>query len=366
MLRRDGRSDECQRATRRLSAARVPITQPRASFNMPKISVVVPTYNASRYIVETLQSLLRQDADFEIVLVDDASRDDTLALARGLGDPRIRIFPLEHNQGRASNANRAFDLCEGEYIARIDHDDIAEPGRLRKQAEFLDAHPDIAVVGSQIRHFGDDDFVSDFPLDDANIKARFIIGCAYIANPSTMFRRDLVQTYAIRYDPMLDIVDDLDFWFHCMQSGARFANLPEPLTAYRIHGEMTSLNLDLVRLYEAKTRLYTRMLQAFYPRLTGRDLANVCTLYADPLELEMDMEAALALHRSVGVAISEIDLRWGANPAALEGGLLGLLARKMKSMDARRPRSEEDNHRCNVAIWEGVNARGIPWKSYQE
>ncbi|SAL60937.1 glycosyl transferase family 2 [Caballeronia arvi] len=333
---------------------------------MPKVSVVVPTFNAQEHIVETLQSLLRQDADFEILVLDDASTDSTLDLVRSLSDPRIRIFPLEQNQGRPANANRAFDLCRGEYIARIDHDDIAEPGRLSKQAGFLDAHPDVTVIGTQIRHFDEDDFLSEFPLDDASIKARFVIACAYIANPSTMFRREFVQRHGIRYDPNLDIVDDLGFWFDCMLCGARFANLPEALTRYRIHRGMTSLNLDRLALYKAKIRLYARILPAFFPRVTGHDVANLCMLHAHPLESGLDMNGALALHRSVGVAISEIDLRWGANPAQLEGGLLGLLHQASGQLDQIHPRSDEDKHQCNVAMWEGINARGIPWKSYQE
>ncbi|SAK91162.1 glycosyl transferase family 2 [Caballeronia temeraria] len=332
---------------------------------MPKISVVIPTYNVQQYIVETLNSVLRQDAEFEILVLDDASTDNTLELVRSLNDPRIRIFALEHNQGRASNANRAFDLCSGEYIARIDHDDIAEPGRLRKQSEFLDANPEITVVGTQIRHFGEDTSTSAFPLDDANIKARFVLGSAYLANPSTMFRRDFVQRHGIRYDPNLDIVDDLGFWFDCMLHGARFANLPEVLTHYRIHQGMTSLNLKVVKLYEAKVRLYTRMLPAFYPRLTGHDVVNLCKLHAVPFDTNMSMDDVLALYRSAGVAISDIDLRWGASPAMLEGGIVGLTGHRMGLRDKQHARSEEERHLCNVALWDGINARGIPWKSYQ-
>ncbi|SAK73388.1 glycosyl transferase family 2 [Caballeronia catudaia] len=332
---------------------------------MPKISVVVPTFNAQKHLVETLQSLLHQDADFEILVLDDASTDSTLDLARSLNDPRIRIFPLEHNQGRPANANRGFDLCRGEYIARIDHDDIAEPGRLSKQAAFLDAHPDITVVGTQIRHFDEDDTLSDFPLDDATIKARFVVACAYIANPSTMFRREFIQRHGIRYDSNLDIVDDLGFWFDCMLRGARFANLAEALTRYRIHEGMTSWNLDGTALNQAKIRLYARILPAFYPRLTGHDVVNLRTLYAHPIPTDLHVNDVIALHRSVGVAISEIDLRYGANPAQLEGGLLGLLSLAMTRHDEVQPRSDEDKHHCNAAIWEGINARGIPWKSYQ-
>jgi glycosyltransferase involved in cell wall biosynthesis len=319
---------------------------------MPQISVVIPTYNAAAYIVDTLRSLLGQDADFEVVIVDDASTDSTLALARALNDSRIRIFPLEQNQGRASNANRAFSLCRGEYIARIDHDDIACPDRLRKQAAFLDANPDITVLGTQIKHFGDDESVSEFPLDDAEIKARFLIGAAYIANPSVMFRRAFIERHCIRYDPNLSIVDDLGFWFECMLRGARFANLPEVLTLYRIHREMTSLNLDFERLYLAKVNLYTRVLPTFFPRLTGIDVRRLCTLYEVPHHPEANIEELIELYRAAGRALSFIDNRWGASELELEYRMVDLLEAKWKASAQVYPRDDEEKFRCHRAIIE--------------
>lgn len=323
---------------------------------MPKISVVVPTYNAQKHIVETLQLLLRQDEDFEILVLDDASTDSTLDLARGLNDPRIRFFPLERNQGRTENANRAFDLCRGDYIARIDHDDIAEPGRLRKQAAFLDANPDITVVGSQIRHFGEDDTVSRFPLDDGKIKAWFLVGAAYLANPSAMFRRDFIQRYRIRYDPNLYIVDDLGFWFDCALRGARFANLPEVLTAYRIHPGMASRSLRLGQLYDAKKRLLGRMLPAYFPRVTGEDVRNLCTLLDFPLKPEPDVATLVAIFRSAGVALSEIDGRLGVDLNELTERLGGLVAAKWNASHEVHPRNDQDKDQCCAAMAEAMNA----------
>ncbi|KND62398.1 Glycosyltransferase [Candidatus Burkholderia verschuerenii] len=317
---------------------------------MPKISVVVPTYNASRHIVETLRSLLQQDADFEILLLDDASKDDTLELARGLNDSRIRIFALEHNQGRASNANRAFSLCRGEYIARIDHDDIALPDRLSKQAAFLDAHPEITVLGTQIQHFGDDHTTSSFPLEDAEIKARFIIGAAYLANPSVMMRREFVERFGIRYDPNLDIVDDLGFWFECMLQGARFANLPEALTRYRVHQGMTSLNLNIARLNTAKARLFARIFQAYFPRLTGVDIERLCTLLENPLQPEPDLYVLMSLYRAAGVALSRIDQRWGVSAKELEYRMVDLLDRKWRASAQTIPRGDEEKFFCHRVI----------------
>jgi glycosyltransferase involved in cell wall biosynthesis len=324
---------------------------------MPRISVVVPSFNAEKHIAETLGSLLDQTADFEILLLDDASRDRTVERARALNNARIRIFPLEHSQGRAANANRAFDLCRGDYIARIDHDVIAEPGRLAKQAAFLDARPDIAVVGSQVRRAGEQHHVSDFPLDDARIKARFLAGTRYLAHSGVMFRRAFVQRFNLRYDPNLDIFDDLGFWFDCMLHGARFANLPEPLTAYRGHPAAALPNPNATRLFEGKRRLYKRVLQAFYPKLNSHDIERLLKLWECPRHPEPDFDALIALHRSVGVAISEIDMRWNASREELEGRLLGMLAEALTERDRVYPRSRAQAAHCHDALLEGAGLR---------
>ncbi|WP_211441808.1 glycosyltransferase family 2 protein [Collimonas humicola] len=293
---------------------------------MPKVSVVIPTFNAHLHIQATLNSILAQkDVDFEVLILDDASTDNTLDLIGAVGDKRVRIYRHENNQGRIANANRAFDLARGEYIARLDHDDLADPERLLQQTRFLDTHLDVTVVGSQIQHFGLEEGRSDFPLDDGRIKARFISGNAYLANPSVMFRRDFVQSHALRYDPNLYITDDLGFWFDCLLLGARFANLPGALTSYRIHGGMTSLNLNANLLYQGKERLYARMLPAFFPRLSGHDIRHLMLLYKYRFDAPLELESLGALHRAVAVALREIDPRWGLDVEETKACLVSLL-----------------------------------------
>ncbi|SFI44119.1 Glycosyl transferase family 2 [Collimonas sp. OK307] len=295
---------------------------------MPKISVVIPTFNAGLHIQATLSSILAQeDADFEVLILDDASTDNTLDLIRDIGDKRVKIYRHENNQGRIVNANRAFSLASGEYVARLDHDDIADPRRLFQQARFLDEHPQITVVGSQIQHFGLQQGNSDFPLEDGRIKARFVSGDAYLANPSVMFRHDFIQRNVLRYDPNLYITDDLGFWFDCLLLGARFANLPNALTSYRIHEGMTSMNLDADLLYRGKERLYARLLPAFFPRLSGHDIRNLMPLYKYKVDAPLEPESLRALHRSVAVALREVNLGWGLDIEETKACLVSLLNR---------------------------------------
>lgn len=161
---------------------------------MPDVSVIIPTFNAQAHIEETLASVLCQtDCDFEIIVIDDASRDSTLERIRRIGDSRVRLHVNEINHGLPGSMNLAMMLVRGNYIARIDHDDCALPDRLSSQSRFLNENPQITVVGSQIQHFGLDDLISDVPLDDGKIKARFISGRNYLANPSAMWRTDFIR-----------------------------------------------------------------------------------------------------------------------------------------------------------------------------
>lgn len=113
---------------------------------MPKISVIMPAYNAERYIREAIDSILRQTwSDFELIIIDDGSTDSTAAIIAEYTDNRIRFCPNAQNMGVAATLNRGLELACGAYIARMDADDISLPERFAKQAAYLDAHPDVTV-----------------------------------------------------------------------------------------------------------------------------------------------------------------------------------------------------------------------------
>lgn len=303
---------------------------------MPDVSVIIPTFNAGAYIEETLSSILcQEECDFEVIVIDDASSDSTVERVRQMSDERVRLFVNEINHGLPGSMNLAMKLVRGKYIARIDHDDCALPDRLAAQSRFLDANPHITAVGSQIQHFGLDDCISQMPLDDGKIKARFVSGENYFANPSAMWRADFVRQNRIEYDANLYVVDDLGFWFDCMQCGANFANLPEVLLRYRIHSGMTSMNLNAERIYRSRRRLYKRMLPAYFPRLDGKACDTLVDLYRFGVQ-GMDSMDALPqlreLHKAVGVALREVDVSLGQDLDETKAALLGLLNRRRSDL----------------------------------
>lgn len=123
----------------------------------PKISVIMPAYNAEQYISEAIESILNQTySNFEFIIIDDGSTDRTVEMVQSYSDPRIRFVQNEHNLGVAATLNRGLKLATGEYIARMDADDIALRERFGKQVSFLDMHPEIAVFRHRHREIWGD------------------------------------------------------------------------------------------------------------------------------------------------------------------------------------------------------------------
>ena len=212
----------------------------------PKISVCVPVYNAAPFIAETVSAVLRQDmTDFELLLLDDASTDDSVAVIKRFNDKRIRLFRHKHNQGIAASRNFLIKQARGEYIAVLDHDDICLPERLRVQAAFLDSHPDIALVGSRFELFAP---------PSAALWRRLLINLGWVwchplfptwqdarkgnvvMHPTIMYRRQIFVDCGINYDSRYTPAEDYDWVVQALAAGLKLANIPQVLLKYNLHG----------------------------------------------------------------------------------------------------------------------------------
>jgi glycosyltransferase involved in cell wall biosynthesis len=198
-----------------------------------KVSVLIPVYNKAPYVQASVDSVLNGTfQDFEVVCVDDKSTDNSLALLRSMTDPRIRIIELPANLGPAGAANAGFDACTGEYIVRLDADDMAVPDRLAKQVAYMDAHPEIGASGGHLKLFGSRDRSWVFPLSPDDCAAQQLFGVP-VSQGASILRRSVLVDHGLRYDPLWPRVgEDWLFWVR-MGRVARFANLDEPLTLYR-------------------------------------------------------------------------------------------------------------------------------------
>lgn len=211
---------------------------------MTQVTVLIPAHNAASTLAQTLDSLCAQHLqDFAVLLVDDASQDATAQIALGYRDRlAIEVMTQRRNTGVAGALNAGLAQIRSPYIARLDADDLAQPERLSRQLSWLTAHPETDVCGSALEIFydqpGQPSQLAIKPADDSAIKTSLIQGNC-LAHPSLMLRRsffDDVGGYDVRYD----YAEDYELWCRGALLGKRYANLPEALTRYRVHGGQVS------------------------------------------------------------------------------------------------------------------------------
>lgn len=197
------------------------------------ISVLFPMHNSEQTLDESLDSLLDQTIqDFEIIAIDNASSDQTLRRIqeRVKRDPRIKVC-TERKKGIHHALNRGIEMASGEWLARMDADDLSERDRFEKQLKFMRDHPQVDVLGTQIRMFGDKDKVTDYPQTHEGIEIDLNFrNC--IAHPTVFIRREKLPSF--QYSEEYPSGEDYAKWVE-LSSSHRFANLDEPLLRYRVH-----------------------------------------------------------------------------------------------------------------------------------
>lgn len=205
---------------------------------MPKISVVMPVYNGELYVEDAVKSILAQTfADFEFIIIDDGSSDRTSSLlyAAAASDRRIQVVPRE-NRGIVKSLNEGLALAEGDWIARMDADDIALPDRFARQLAYLGSHPECGVLGGQILITDPEDrplMRMSQPLDHDKMVAAQLAGVPPICHPTVMFRRDIARAIG-GYSDRFQHAEDADFFLR-MAEKTRLANLPDIVLRYRQH-----------------------------------------------------------------------------------------------------------------------------------
>jgi glycosyltransferase involved in cell wall biosynthesis len=206
---------------------------------MCRVSVVMPAYNAASTVESAMRSVLAQTfGALELIVIEDGSSDGTAAVVERVAgeDERVRVLRNERNLGLIRSIQRGLEAARGEYVARMDADDLCAPERIERQVAFLEAHPGIAVVGSRYRLFSESpaDARVD-PAHDAFYTADGIRrGRTPVPHPTACFRAALIARYGT-YDPAWANAEDHELWARWYAQGARFAVLPERLLDYRVH-----------------------------------------------------------------------------------------------------------------------------------
>lgn len=203
----------------------------------PLVSVVMPIYNAEKYLTQAIESILSQTLEnFELILINDASTDKTLQIIRKYKkrDNRIRIINNKKNLQMAQSLNLAISKAESDLIARMDQDDISFPNRLEVQYDFMNSHPSVAIVGNNIIIINEKNKVigkRTYPTTSNGLK-KILFRYSAFAHPTVMFRKSAFQKVK-GYNQEKHPCEDIDLWFR-LGKKYEFASIPSFLLKYRV------------------------------------------------------------------------------------------------------------------------------------
>jgi len=208
------------------------------NMNQPKVSLVMPVYNGEGFVRESIDSMLNQSfTDFEFIIFNDGSTDKTREILESYTDPRIQIFH-QNNLGIAQTLNKGINLAKGEYIARMDADDISQPDRLAQQVNWLNDNLDHCAVATRIQLIdinGNDvgGWSSDENTTTSEEIRKFLPSVNCLAHSSVMIRADIIRKYL--YDPKQWHSEDYDLWLRITSDGLKISKIKETLLKLRLH-----------------------------------------------------------------------------------------------------------------------------------
>lgn len=239
--------------------------------NVPRVSVCIDVYNYGRFLPEAIESVLRQDLeDFELVVVDDCSQDDSFAIARSYAarDRRVKACQNPANLGMVGNRNACLRLAQGKYVKVLHADDyLSAPDALRKMARFLDENPGMSLAASGLHLAGAGKssvprpagFLDRKATSGTGVITRCLVARRNLIGPpsATMFRRDRARR---GFDETFFHSADWEMWFHLLENGC-FGFLEEPLATYRLHeNQQTEKDKKTLTRCEDMLRLLDRYL----------------------------------------------------------------------------------------------------------
>ena len=199
----------------------------------------MPVYNAEQHLGEAIESILQQSfGDFEFLIIDDGSSDGSTRIVLSYDDKRIRLLQNPENCGLSITLNRGIAEARGQYIARMDSDDISLPQRLQKQVAFMWSHPQVAICGSWIELFGSDGGVWQYPTESSAIKARLLFSSSF-AHPTVIMNRKMLLDNNLLFNEYHRYAQDYALWVRATEL-LPVANIGEVLLNYRCHQQQIS------------------------------------------------------------------------------------------------------------------------------
>lgn len=208
--------------------------------SVPKVTVLMPVYNGERYLRDAVTSILDQTfQDFELLILNDGSRDGSREIIESFGDSRIVSVDNGKNLGLIATLNKGLILAKGDYVARMDCDDLSRPERLARQVRYLEDHPDVALCGAWIRKFGlGKDKICRYHGDPLLLACGLLFD-SVLAHPTVMLRKRMFIDSGLFYDVAYKHAEDYELWVKTSRC-YKLGTIAEVLLDYRVHPEQVS------------------------------------------------------------------------------------------------------------------------------
>lgn len=281
---------------------------------VPKLSVVMSVYNGEEFVKDAIECILNQTyRDFELILINDGSKDGSLKIMQDYAakDDRIRIID-QANTGLTIALRRGVDAAKGDYIARMDVDDVSKPTRFEKQMALIEENPSLVAVTTDVQHFVDDgrEWGRSRLLRDPSILPLLLVFSNSVGGHGQMVYSRAAYQAVGGYDPDFNYAEDYDLWARLADEGP-FARVPEFLYYYRTgHDSVSSLNND------KQVRVAARVAQRQYKNITGvtedEETFRAMQLFwktRQPLEVSIPMALRMA-----SVSKRAVDAFFADNP----------------------------------------------------
>lgn len=219
--------------------------------NLPLVSILIPCYNVEKYVEESLRSILNQTyKNIEIITIDDCSKDNTFDILQNLSkeDNRIKVVRNEENLKLIATLNKGISLCNGDYIARMDADDISLPSRIEEEVKFLEENKEYDIVSCQFYAFPSEHpnkkSLHHNPIHYDELQA-YLLFKSGICHPAVMIRKRVFSELGLKFEKEYLHVEDYALWSKAVYL-TKLANIDKPLLLYRVHqNQVSTLNEEL-------------------------------------------------------------------------------------------------------------------------
>jgi len=215
--------------------------------HQPLVTVLMPVYNAAKYLKDAINSILEQTySNFEFIIIDDGSTDESLDIIKSFNDKRIKLFENGNNIKLIATLNKGIDLAQGKYIARMDADDISLPERFEKQINFMENNPNVGLCGTYIRAIGiEKNYDVHFKTTNEEIKFKLFFD-THFPHPAATIRTDVLRKNNLKFDNNYLHAEDFAFW-NKLADYTELAIIPEILVMKRSHIEQVSYKFTAIQ-----------------------------------------------------------------------------------------------------------------------